>query len=83
MLLTIYMLAAWCVHTASTTEAERALISKLLQGYTKFERPVANDSSAVVVKLFITMQQIIDVVGVCMCARHAPAHTHRMNKIKF
>jgi hypothetical protein len=80
MLLTLYMIVAWCVHTVSTTEAERALIAKLMQGYTKFERPVANDSSAVEVKLFITMQQIIDVVSVCA----ARARTlHRMNKIKF
>lgn len=40
---------------------ERQLIEKLLHGYTKLERPVANSSLPVSVLLHITLQQIIDL----------------------
>jgi hypothetical protein len=43
------------------SQLERELINKLTQGYTKLERPVSNTSEPVVVKLHITLQQIIDL----------------------
>lgn len=35
--------------------------------YNRLERPVQNDSAAIVVELGLTLLQIIDVVGVCTC----------------
>lgn len=46
---------------ARCSRMERQLIEKLLNGYTKLERPVANSSQPVSVKLHITLQQIIDL----------------------
>ena len=57
--------AAYCItlFTACTqaSKLEKQLIAKLLDGYTKLERPVANSSEPVVVKLHITLQQIVDL----------------------
>nr|XP_045612629.1 neuronal acetylcholine receptor subunit alpha-7-like isoform X2 [Procambarus clarkii] len=40
---------------------ERRLLNDLLRDYNKLERPTANESSAIVVKLGLTLQQIINV----------------------
>ncbi|XP_076028462.1 neuronal acetylcholine receptor subunit alpha-7-like [Oratosquilla oratoria] len=40
---------------------ERRLLNDLLRSYNTLERPTANESEAVVVKLGLTLQQIIDV----------------------
>ncbi|XP_063598331.1 neuronal acetylcholine receptor subunit alpha-7-like [Penaeus indicus] len=40
---------------------ERQLLNDLLKNYNTLERPIANESSAIVVKLGLTLQQIIDV----------------------
>ena len=42
---------------------ERRLINDLTANYNKLERPVANESEAVVLKFGLTLQQIMDVVG--------------------
>ena len=39
------------------------LLEDLLAYYNKLERPVANESEAVVLTFGLTLQQIIDVVG--------------------
>ena len=41
---------------------ERMLLEDLLAYYNKLERPVANESEAVVLTFGLTLQQIIDVV---------------------
>ena len=41
---------------------ERRLINDLMANYNKLERPVANESEAVVLTFGLTLQQIIDVV---------------------
>ena len=38
----------------------------LLANYNRLERPVVNDSAAIVVELGLTLLQIIDVVGSCI-----------------
>ena len=43
-------------------QQERLLLEHLLKEYNKLERPTANESDPIVVKLGITLQQIIDVV---------------------
>ena len=42
---------------------ERRLINDLTANYNKLERPVANESEAVVLKFGLTLQQIMDVVS--------------------
>ena len=42
---------------------ERMLLEDLLAYYNKLERPVANESEAVVLTFGLTLQQIIDVVS--------------------
>lgn len=42
---------------------ERRLLNDLLEHYNKLERPVMNESDAVVLKFGLTLQQIIDVVS--------------------
>ena len=42
---------------------ERMLLEDLLAYYNKLERPVANESDAVVLTFGLTLQQIIDVVS--------------------
>ena len=42
---------------------ERRLLTDLMANYNKLERPVANESEAVVLKFGLTLQQIMDVVG--------------------
>ena len=41
---------------------ERMLLDDLLAYYNKLERPVSNESEAVVLTFGLTLQQIIDVV---------------------
>ena len=41
---------------------ERRLINDLMTNYKTLERPVANESDAVVLKFGLTLQQIMDVV---------------------
>ena len=42
---------------------ERRLINDLMRSYKNLERPVANESEAVVLKFGLTLQQIMDVVS--------------------
>ena len=42
---------------------ERRLINDLMKKYNNLERPVANESEALVLKFGLTLQQIIDVVS--------------------
>ena len=42
---------------------ERRLINDLMSKYNNLERPVANESEALVLKFGLTLQQIIDVVS--------------------
>ena len=42
---------------------ERRLLNDLMANYNKHERPVANESDAVVLKFGLTLQQIMDVVS--------------------
>ena len=42
---------------------ERRLINDLMANYKTLERPVANESEAVVLKFGLTLQQIMDVVS--------------------
>ena len=42
---------------------ERRLINDLMSNYKTLERPVANESDAVVLKFGLTLQQIMDVVS--------------------
>ena len=42
---------------------ERRLLGDLMSEYNKLERPVYNESEAVVLKFGLTLQQIIDVVS--------------------
>ena len=42
---------------------ERRLINDLMRSYKSLERPVANESEAVVLKFGLTLQQIMDVVS--------------------
>ena len=44
--------------------AERRLLNDLMEYYQKLERPVANESEAIMLKFGLTLQQIMDVV--CM-----------------
>ena len=44
--------------------AERRLLEDLMNYYQKLERPVANESEAVQLKFGLTLQQIMDVVGI-------------------
>ena len=44
--------------------AERRLLEDLMNYYQKLERPVANESEAVELKFGLTLQQIMDVVGI-------------------
>ena len=46
---------------------ERRLINDLLANYKTLERPVANESEAVVLKFGLTLQQIMDVVSKTKC----------------
>lgn len=43
-------------------EHQRRLYKELLANYNRLERPVANDSAAILVELGLTLLQIIDVV---------------------
>ena len=47
-------------------EHERALLQDLLRYYNSLERPVFNESDAVELQLGLTLQQIIDVVRLCL-----------------
>jgi hypothetical protein len=42
---------------------ERRLLNDLLETYNKLERPVVNESEAVILTFGLTLQQIIDVVS--------------------
>ena len=42
---------------------ERRLLDDLLENYNKLERPVINETEAVVLSFGLTLQQIIDVVS--------------------
>ena len=42
---------------------ERRLLNDLLANYNKLERPVVNESEAVMLSFGLTLQQIIDVVS--------------------
>ena len=42
---------------------ERRLINDLMAKYKTLERPVANESDAVILKFGLTLQQIMDVVS--------------------
>ena len=55
-----------CFFTGCTgSKHERALLKKLFQsGYDLNERPVLNDSDAVVVTFGLTLNQIVDVVRI-------------------
>ena len=44
--------------------AETRLLEDLMNYYQKLERPVANESEAVQLKFGLTLQQIMDVVGI-------------------
>ena len=49
---------------------ERRLLTDLLENYNKLERPVLNESDAVVLTFGLTLQQIIDVVSdICTWSR--------------
>lgn len=49
---------------------ERRLINDLMTKYNNLERPVANESEALVLKFGLTLQQIIDVVSnSALCVR--------------
>ena len=48
---------------------EQRLIKDLMMDYNNLERPVANESEALVLKFGLTLQQIIDVVS---CSRWRP-----------
>lgn len=43
-------------------EHQRRLYKELLANYNRLERPVVNDSAAILVELGLTLLQIIDVV---------------------
>ena len=43
--------------------AERRLLNNLMEYYQKLERPVANESEAIMLKFGLTLQQIMDVVS--------------------
>lgn len=45
-------------------EHQRRLYKELLANYNRLERPVVNDSAAILVELGLTLLQIIDVVSV-------------------
>ena len=55
---------------------ERRLINDLMRSYKNLERPVANESEAVVLKFGLTLQQIMDVVRNCLLASLTPALSH-------
>ena len=44
-------------------EYQRRLYKELMANYNRLERPVVNDSSAILVELGMTLLQIIDVVS--------------------
>lgn len=44
-------------------EYQRRLYKELLANYNRLERPVVNDSAAILVELGLTLLQIIDVVS--------------------
>lgn len=57
-------------------EHQRKLYKELLANYNRLERPVINDSAAILVELGFTLLQIIDVVRetalaffTCVCVR--------------
>lgn len=45
------------------------MLEDLLDDYNVLERPVANESEPLEIKFGLTLQQIIDVVGVSRCAQ--------------
>ena len=52
-------------------EHQRRLYKELMANYNRLERPVVNDSAAILVELGLTLLQIIDVVReatfLCVC----------------
>ena len=48
---------------------EKRLLEHLLLNYNNLERPTENETDTVLVKLGMTLQQIIDVVSIYCCRR--------------
>jgi len=62
--------------------AERRLLNDLMEYYQKLERPVANESEAIMLKFGLTLQQIMDVVGIGIIFLIINIIFFRMKKIK-
>ena len=60
------MCVCWCVTETVEGPNEKRLFNDLFgvaRGYNHLERPVVNDTEALVVKFGLVLQQIIDVVS--------------------
>lgn len=62
---------------------EKKLLNHLLSNYNTLERPVANESEALQVRFGLTLQQIIDVVRVCVKHNYFEISCVRFIKIKI
>lgn len=73
---------------------ERQILDKIFKErrYSKFERPVVNESEAITVNFSLTLQQIIDVVSCHICSitiapviivSHITATSKNIHKIFF
>ena len=62
--------------------AERRLLEDLMNYYQKLERPVANESEAVQLKFGLTLQQIMDVVGIRIMHCSSLRYICRMRRTK-
>ncbi|KAL3067434.1 neuronal acetylcholine receptor subunit alpha-7-like [Trematomus bernacchii] len=57
----IYLWATFCCQGCHGGQYQRKLYNDLMVNYNRLERPVQNDSAAIVVELGLTLLQIIDV----------------------
>ncbi|RVE67301.1 hypothetical protein OJAV_G00101750 [Oryzias javanicus] len=57
----LYICAAFLFKGSMQGEYQRKLYKELLANYNRLERPVVNDSAAILVELGFTLLQIIDV----------------------
>ena len=63
---------------------ERRLINDLMRSYKNLERPVANESEAVVLKFGLTLQQIMDVVSSVQSSHwHSATIKHYKSNLEF
>lgn len=57
-----FIIISFVIKTIYCTRDEQRLYKDLMKNYNKLERPAENNSSPVIVKLGVVLNQIIDVV---------------------